>query len=97
MYLKSPYPELPPTPHANVHHLLFHRREHAKWKDFTLHIDAKTEERLTFREFLDHVQLAMTALGVSVEEGGLGLGTQEDGEMIGIMSQNSMVPIFLCS
>jgi len=91
MYLKSLYPDIPPTPEMNVHNLFFQRPEQAQWKDYTLHINAKTGKRRTFGEFLNRMRLAMTALGAPVAGGGLGLGTQEDGEMIGIMSQNSMV------
>lgn len=91
MYLKSPYPDVPPTPEINVHRLCFRRPDQDEWKDYTLQISARTGKRRTFHEFLDRLQLGMTALGAPVAEGGLGLGTQEDGEMVGIMSQNSMV------
>jgi hypothetical protein len=91
MYLKSLYPDVPTIPDRNVHHLFFHRPDQATWKDFTLHIDAKTGKRRMFREFVHRVQLGMTALGAPVAQGGLGLGTREDNEMIGIISQNSMV------
>jgi hypothetical protein len=66
MYVKSPYPDVPPTPDMNVHHLVFHRPEQAEWKDYTLHIDAETGERRTFREFVNRVQLGMNALGAPV-------------------------------
>jgi hypothetical protein len=96
MYLKSPYPDVPPVPEINVHHLLFHRPDQAEWKDYTLFIDVKTGKRRTFREFVERVQHGMTALGAPVVQGGLGVGTREDGEMIGIMSQNSMVRVGGC-
>jgi hypothetical protein len=91
MHVKSPYPDVPTIPERNVHHLFFHRPDQAEWKDYTLHIDVETGKRQTFREFLDRMQLGMAALGASVTEGGLGLGTWEDNEMIGIVGQNSMV------
>jgi acyl-CoA synthetase (AMP-forming)/AMP-acid ligase II len=65
--------------------------DQAEWKDYTLYIDVKTGKRHTFREFMERVQYGMTALGAPVVQGGLGFGTREDGEMIGIMSQNSVV------
>jgi hypothetical protein len=91
MYVKSPYLDVPQMPERNVHHLFFHRPGQAEWKDYTLYIDVETGKRQTFRQFLDRVQLGMTALGASVGQGGLGLGTWKDGEMIGIIDQNSMV------
>src|ERR1700733_1871519 len=91
MYLKSPYGEVFPLPEMNIYHLLFNRPDQADWNDYTLHIDAKTGKQRSFHEFLDRVKLTMTALGTPVEEGGLGFRTQKDGEMIGIMSPNSMV------
>jgi hypothetical protein len=77
----------------NIHNLFFHRPEQADWKDYTVQIDAKTGKRRSFYEFLDRMKLTMTALGTPVEEGGLGFGTQKDGEMIGILSPNSMVSL----
>lgn len=91
MYLKSPYPDVPPISEINLHDLFFHRPDQAEWKDFTLHIDALTGKRRTFREFVRRVKLGITALGAPVAEGGLGLGTSGGNEMIGIISQNSMV------
>jgi hypothetical protein len=95
MYLRSPYPDVPLTTETNVQHLFFHRPDQAEWKDYTLHIDAKTGKKRTFHEFLDRVRCGMAALGAPQAEGGLGFGTWEVGEMIGIMSQNSMVTRFL--
>ena len=92
MYLKSPFPDVPSTPDMNVYQLCFSRPDQADWKDYTLQISAETGERRTYHEFLDRLQLGMTALGTPVAEGGLGLG---NGEMIGIMSPNSMVFVFL--
>lgn len=81
----------------NTHQLLFHRPEQAKWQDYTFHIDPKTGMRTTYSEFVARLQLAMTALGAPEAEGGLGLGTEKDGEMIGIISSNSLVSLnFQC-
>lgn len=91
MFLKSPFPDVPSMPALiNTHQLLFHRPEQAKWQDYTFHIDPKTGMRTTYSEFVARLQLAMTALGAPEAEGGLGLGTEKDGEMIGIISSNSL-------
>jgi hypothetical protein len=90
MYLKSPYPDVPPTPEMNVHHLFFSRPDQAEWKDYTLQIDGETGKQRTFREFVDRLQLGLAVLGAPEAEGGLGLDTQ-NGEIVGIMSPNSMV------
>ena len=90
MLLKSPYPEPLATPGVNIHHLVFHRPEQVDWKDFTLYIDAKTGRKTSFRKFVNLVQLCATALGAPVGEGGLGL-QKEDGEIVGIISPNSVV------
>ena len=97
MYLKSPYGEVEvpqsPDSETNLHNLFLRRPDQEDGKDYTLHIDAETGKRRSFHEFLDCVKLTMTALGTPVEEGGLGFGTLKDGEMIGIMSPNSMVSL----
>jgi len=90
MYIKSPYPDVPPVPEVNVHNLLLHRPDQANWPNHTLHIDPITGRRRTFHEFLQRVNVGATALGAPISEGGLGL-RGEDGEMVGIMSENSMV------
>lgn len=90
MHLTSHYPEVPPLPEVNVHHYCFERPEQSDWKDYTLHINAATDQRRSFRAFIERVRDAATALGTPVSQGGLGL-RNEDGEVIGIMSENSMV------
>jgi hypothetical protein len=91
MPIKSLYREPPPSRDINIHHLLFNRPDQKKWpKDFTLHIDAASGHKRTYREFLNRVYDGATALGVPIPDGGLGLRT-EDGEMVGILSENSMV------
>ncbi|KAF9459208.1 hypothetical protein BDZ94DRAFT_1268837 [Collybia nuda] len=90
MYLKSPYPDVPPIPELNAHHLFFGRPDQAEWpEDFTLHIDVKTGRKRTYREFVQRVRQGATALGTPVSDGGLGL-TGGEGEIVGIMSDNSM-------
>lgn len=90
MYLKSPYPDPPALPEVNSHYLFFKRPDQAQWPDYTLHIDATTGERRKYREFVKRVEDLATALGAPVSQGGLGLSA-EDGEIIGIVSENCMV------
>lgn len=96
MYIKSPYPDTPPTPDLNAHHIFFNRPDQAEWpSDFTLHIDVKSGKKRTYREFVQRVRHGTTALGAPVSEGGLGL-KGDDGEIVGIMSDNSMVRRPIC-
>ncbi|KAG6810648.1 hypothetical protein H0H92_010911 [Tricholoma furcatifolium] len=88
MYLKSPFPDVPAYPEMNASHIFLNRPEQAQWPDYTLHIDAKTGKKRTFRQFKERVRLGSTALGTPVSSGGLGLRA-EDGEIVGIMSHNS--------
>ena len=88
MYYKSPFPDPPPVADINVHNAFFNRTDQAQWPDFTFHIDAETGKKRMYKEFVARVKTAITALGTPVPEGGLGI---ESGEMIGIMSENSMV------
>jgi hypothetical protein len=90
MYLKSMFPDHPPIGDANVHHTILRRPDQAGWKDFTLHIDAATGRKQTYRGFLETVYDGATALGTPVLDGGLGL-CPDDGEMVAILSENSMV------
>ncbi|TFK68984.1 acetyl-CoA synthetase-like protein [Pluteus cervinus] len=88
MIIKSPFPDPPPLPETNVHNIFFNRPEQAQWADFTLLIDAPTGKRRGYREFVERVRDAATALGAPVAEGGLGLRGED--EIVGIMSENSM-------
>lgn len=90
MLYRSPYPELPSPPDRNVHDLFFHRPEQVSWGNHTIHIDPVTGHKRGYREFLAHLQDAATALGASKLQGGLGL-RGEDADIVGIMSENSMV------
>jgi hypothetical protein len=89
MPVKSLYPEPPPIPDLNVYHVLFNRSDQKGWPNYTLHIDAVTGEKRTYRDFVERVQDGATALGTSVADGGLGLRA-EDKELVGILSENSM-------
>lgn len=84
----------PPAPSLdqNIHEIVFNKPGQSAWPDYTLHIDAHTGRRRTYYQFVDRVFDGMTALGSSLEEGGLGLkgGGLESGEMVGIISENSL-------
>ncbi|KAF8074103.1 hypothetical protein FPV67DRAFT_787638 [Lyophyllum atratum] len=89
MYLKSSYPEVPAYPECNVHHIFFNRPDQADWPDFTYLIDAKTGRKKSFRQFVQRVRVGATALGAPISDGGLGI-RGEDGEIVGIINQNSV-------
>ncbi|KAF8800324.1 acetyl-CoA synthetase-like protein [Phlegmacium glaucopus] len=88
MYLKSPYPDVPPLPNVNVHYLFFKQPGQDTWPDFTFHIDAETGEEIMYRDFLGRIRDLATGLEAPVSQGGLGIRA-EDNEMIGIMGENS--------
>ncbi|KAJ8502359.1 hypothetical protein ONZ45_g11839 [Pleurotus djamor] len=94
MYIKSLYPDPPPLKDVNFHHVLFGREDQKAWPDYTLFIDASDGRRCTHHEFLTNIDDGATALGASFETGCLGL-SGDDGEMVGIMSDNSMEYITL--
>ena len=88
--IKSFYPEPPAAPDLNAHYSFFKRPDQAQWPaDFTLHIDALTGEKRTYKEFLARVNDLASALGGPVDNGCLGLG--RPGEKVGIMMENSSV------
>ena len=90
MYLKSPYPDPPILPPDNAHNIFFKRPDQAQWPDHTVHINPITDERVMYREYLARIDELSTGLGAPVSEGGLGL-RGEDGEIVGIMGENSSV------
>ena len=92
MYIKSPYPDPPPLPDANAHHLLFKRPDQAEWTDYTFHVDPQTGCKKTYRQFLARIQDLATAMSAPIAQGGLGM-RGEDGEIVGIMSENCSVSI----
>jgi hypothetical protein len=90
MYHKSLFPDPPKVPESNVHHLFFDRPDQKEWPDYTVFVDAATGQRRSFREFFERVRDGATALGTDVAQGGLGL-RPENGEVVGILSQNCLV------
>jgi len=52
-------------------------------------VDAATGQRRSFREFVERVRDGATALGSDLAQGGLGL-RPENGEVVGILSENCM-------
>ncbi|KAG0708430.1 hypothetical protein DFH29DRAFT_892469 [Suillus ampliporus] len=89
MYHKSMYPDIPVVPEANVHHLLLNRPEQQTWPDYTLYVNATTDKRWSFRQFVERVRDGATALGTVVEQGGLGISPAK-GEIVGILSENCL-------
>ena len=102
MYLKSPYPDLPPLPMVNAYHMFFNRPDQAEWPNYTLHIDAVSGERVMYRDWVRDVEDLSTAFAGPTSEGCMGLQGWDEGEgaevvapggkeIIGIMSENSSV------
>ncbi|PFH48611.1 hypothetical protein AMATHDRAFT_149489 [Amanita thiersii Skay4041] len=89
MHFKSMYPDIPPLPPGNIHNLCLRRPDQADWPDYTVQIEAKTGKSRTFREFIQRVDYAATALGGPFNKGCLGLCAEKN-DIIGIMSENSM-------
>lgn len=90
-HLRSLYPDLPPLPdHLNIYETVIGQSCHDEWPDYTVHVDVETGKTRTFRELRKRINDLAAALGGPMVKGGLGLKTG-DGEMIGIMSENSSV------
>ena len=89
VYLKSPYPPLPPIPDANVHHALFNAPGQEKVPDYVVQIDGTTGRKRTYFEFRDLVYDGATALASPVSVCGLGLDGSRD--MVGLYSHNCLV------
>ncbi|KAJ6614789.1 hypothetical protein B0H10DRAFT_2043386 [Mycena sp. CBHHK59/15] len=85
----SPFPPLPPLPEVNIHNVMFGRPDQAEWPDFTLHIEAKTGTKRTYKDMVRRIALGATALGGQVSDGCLGLNGDGD-EMIGLVADNSI-------
>ncbi|EKM74390.1 hypothetical protein AGABI1DRAFT_65577 [Agaricus bisporus var. burnettii JB137-S8] len=88
MHLTSPYPRLPGLPEANAYYTFFKRPEQAEWPDFTLHIDARTGQRRKYSEFVKRIEDLATSFATPTSRGGLGF--KEEGELVGIFSENCM-------
>jgi hypothetical protein len=97
MLLKSLYRDVPAFPPTNIHDFCLHRRP-ADEPDYTFQVDAATGRKRSWREFKTRVAHAMTALGASESQGGLDL-RPENGEIVGVLSPNSLVStvLGLCS
>jgi acyl-CoA synthetase (AMP-forming)/AMP-acid ligase II len=94
MYLKSPFPDPPALPEVNAHHIFFNRSDQPEWPDYVIHVDVETEERIMYREFTARIQHLATGLGAPLHQGGMDLRAQ-DGEIVGIIAENSSVSIYL--
>ena len=95
-HIKSLWPDPPSVPdYLNIFETIFQQPYHEEWPDFTLHVDEETGKTWTFRQLRKRVNDLAATLGGPKAEGGLGLRA-EDGEIIGIMSDNSSVRISPC-
>lgn len=90
MHYTSQFPSLPYVPEQNIHHLFFDRPDQKSWPDFTFHVDILTDERRSFREFVERVRDGATALGTETQHGGLGIRL-ENVDIVGILSENCLV------
>lgn len=89
MPFKSPFPEVPPLPDQNVHDLLFNSVRLPE-KDYVLHVDGLTGEKRTRSEFVERVRVGASALCQPQPEGP---GVGGEGEIVGILSHNSLVSL----
>ena len=90
MYIKSSLPDQAKVPDCNAYEALWDRYEQAGWPDdLILHIEGISGTKRTYKEFRTRAVLAATALGYPVSDGSFGF--RETGEMIAIISNNSMV------
>ena len=90
MYIKSSFPDQPKVPDCNAYEALWNRHEQAGWPDdLILHIDGISGRKRTYQEFRTRAVLVATALGSPVSDESLGF--RETGEMIAIISHNSLV------
>ena len=90
MYIKSSFPDQDKVPDCNAYEALWNRHEQAGWPDdLVLHIEGISGKKRTYQEFRTRAVLAATALGSPVTDGSIGF--RETGEMIAIISHNSLV------
>ena len=90
MYIKSSFPDQAKVPDCNAYEALWNRHEQAGWPDdIVLHIEGISGRKRTYQEFRTRAVLAATALGSPISDGSLGFC--EKGEMIAIISYNSLV------
>ena len=77
-------------PDCNAYEALWNRQEQAGWPDdLILHIEGISGRKRTYQEFRTRAVLTATALGSPVSDGSLGF--REKGEMVAIISHNSLV------
>ena len=97
MYLKSPYPPVPPVQDTNFHEHVFGSPPNTTAApDYVLHIDGLSGRQRTRNEFYEELRDGATALAAPVAVGGLGLRS-EDGDMVAIYSANCLVRAVICS
>lgn len=60
------------------------------YEDYLLHIETETGRKRTYKRFLNRIQSAASVLGAPASDGGLGM-LSDDGELVGVLSHNSMV------
>ena len=90
MYITSSFPDQAKVTDCNAYEALWNRHEQAGWSDdVILHIEGISGRKRTYQEFRTRSVLAATALGSPVSDGSLGF--REEGEMIVIISHNSLV------
>ncbi|KIJ26177.1 hypothetical protein M422DRAFT_192574 [Sphaerobolus stellatus SS14] len=85
MYIRSPFPPLPPLPDTNCYNFLFRTPDRLALEDYVMYIDAVTGRKVTRYQFIERIYDCMTALGTSQDKGGLGLGNDC---VVGILSDN---------
>ena len=90
MYIKSSFPDQDKVPDCNAYEALWNRHQEGGWPDdIIIHIDGSSGTKRTYREFRTRVILGATVLGTPGPDGlGFKYG---NGEMIGIISYNSLV------
>ena len=93
MYIESSFPDQPKVPDCNAYEALWNRHEQAGWPDdLILHIDGISGRKRTYQEFRTRAILAATALGSPNSDGSVEF--RETGEMVAIISHNSLVREF---
>ena len=88
MHINSPYPDLPPLPNCNVHHLFFKSPDQAPWPDYPIHIDAETDEQIMYSQMVHRIEHLSTGLVTPLSDGGLGVAGDH---IVGIIGRNSSV------
>ena len=89
MYIRSSFPDQAKVTDCNAYEALWNRYDQAGWSDdLILHIEGISGRKRTYQEFRTLSIVTATALGSPVPDG---LGFREKGEMIVIISHNSLV------